>query len=405
MVTKIEAKEKQVKLREQVNAWKKQHPEWRENRSIKKLESMVAKTTFWGYTSMIPVFCYWIDHEPDELIELRRTQRDSDDPDTRNYFETKMWEFREFLMSHHYTPKSVKQRLAKISGFFSNNNEPLRLPTMFWRKAEESSELGEALTITKRPPDNDEIRLMTDFSNPRETSILLLGYQSGLTPIDITQLRWERLNLDLDTSPMFTFFMNNRSKTKEDQVVVLNPDLQHYLRLVWIEQDRPVEGWVFAGQRDDSHIATSTINMMWNRITEKALGGKRADQIRFKDLRDAFNTAIIDSEVAQEVKDRLMGHKLDSARGAYEYSEASIVRIYEEKIFPRLAINGWRQQRKASEVEELEIRVETLSYALNKVEEENTAYKTRLDNLQQIVTSLKEDFNLVLKTLKEEPDN
>ena len=44
------------------------------------------------------------------------------------------------------------------------------------------------------------------------------------------------------TSPMFTFFMNNRSKTKEDQVVVLNPDLQYYLRLVWIEQDRPVEG-------------------------------------------------------------------------------------------------------------------------------------------------------------------
>ena len=85
-----------------------------------------------------------------------------------------------------------------------------------------------------------------------------------------------------------------------------------------------------------------------------------------------------------------MGHVRPSAKGNYSFSTASIVRIYREQIFPKLAINGWALKEKASEVDMLVKEVFELKNALAHVESENASYKTRVDNLHETVSKLVE---------------
>ncbi|MBD3173347.1 hypothetical protein GF326_12855 [Candidatus Bathyarchaeota archaeon] len=104
--------------------------------------------------------------------------------------------------------------------------------------------------------------------------------------------------------------------------------------------------------------------------------------------------------------DILMGHARPSAKGNYSFSTASIVRIYREQIYPKLAINGWNLKQKAVKVESLAEKVEKLSKALTSLELENNSYKTRIDNMQtqlgtlvdktekqgKVIDSVKESF-------------
>jgi len=55
-------------------------------------------------------------------------------------------------------------------------------------------------------------------------------------------------------------------------------------------------------------------------------------------------------------------------------------------------VNGWRLKQEASKVDRLRVEVEGLKNALKQVEGENASYKTRIDNLQEQVTTLDREF-------------
>jgi len=130
------------------------------------------------------------------------------------------------------------------------------------------------------------------------------------------------------------------------------------------------------------------LNHFFKDMSVKTLGENRGGQLVFKDLRDSYNEAILDSDVNEEIKDILMGHLRESAKANYSVSFGTLVRTYREKIFPRLAVNGWRLKQEASKVDRLRVEVEGLKNALKQVEIENASYKTRIDNLQEQVTTI-----------------
>ena len=72
---------------------------------------------------------------------------------------------------------------------------------------------------------------------------------------------------------------------------------------------------------------------------------------------------------------------------------ASVVRIYHEEIFPKLAVNGWSLKRKASEVDVLVKSVDDLKTALSQLEAENGVFKTRIDNLQISMVKMESNFS------------
>jgi integrase len=323
----------------------------------------------------------------------REAQLRSGDRKEKGYYESRMYEYKKFLMSHHYTPSSVKQRLGKVAGLFSANGMRLNLPKTFWSKANESSELGEASVTTKRPPDNPEIRMILELADNAESLAVCLAYQDGLTPIDLTSLRWEALGYDPDDKATeFSFYKIRRSKTGEEAFCVINPDIKHFLGAVWKESSRPSEGWIFRGYRGE-RLQTQSITKAFNALAAKALGEKRANQITIKDLRDSFNMALLDAKIKQDAKDHYMGHKLDSARGAYAYSDAGLVEIYRERVFPKLTVNGWKYEKAKDQITEMAQKMEDLSNALKHLESENRAYKTRTDSLQEEIETIRRDTN------------
>ncbi|MHA1381337.1 MAG: tyrosine-type recombinase/integrase [Candidatus Helarchaeota archaeon] len=241
---------------------------------------------------------------------------------------------------------------------------------------------------TKRYPDNDELRLILELANNQQKLAVLLGYQCGLLPSDIVSLTWERLNLNWDDERDFIHVENMREKTGAKHVFVLNPDLFHYLRAHWVDSEKPDSGWVFTGYKD-SGMTSRNLNQFFKDLAVKALGETRGSEIVFKDLRDCYNEAILDSGVNEEVKDTYMGHLRESAKSSYSISTATVLREYREKIFPKIAVNGWRLRQKASEADELREALDELKMALSQIEEENTGYRTRLDNQKDEIKELR----------------
>ena len=172
----------------------------------------------------------------------------------------------------------------------------------------------------------------------------------------------------------------------------MNPDLLYFLRVQWVEQGKPETGWVFRGYQD-SPMSPRNLNHFFRNHAVKALGEARGSQLVFKDLRDSYNETILDSNVNEEIKDTLMGHLRESAKSSYSLSVASVVRIYHEEVFPRLAVNGWSMKQKASEVDVLVKSVDDLKNALSLLEAENSVYKTRIDNLQISMVDMESKFS------------
>jgi len=386
-----ESKTKKAELREAVDKWRESHPDWMNDESIQVIKSKIEERTFTGYKSILPIFFYWMNKTPDEVIRERETQLKDEDRKVRFYYEDRMNEFKQFISDHHYGANTIKNYLSRVAGYFSNNRLELNLDNTFWKKADKSaSELSQALETTKRYPDNDEMRLIIELGNNQQTLMTLFGYQCGLVPADIVSLTWERLNIDLETEQRdFIYVENVREKTGALHVFILNPDLLHYLKAHWLDSGKPSSGWIFEGYQGTS-MTPRNLNYYFKDMAVKALGENRGGQLVFKDLRDSYNEAILDSDVNEEIKDTLMGHLRESAKANYSVSFGTIVRTYREKIFPKLAVNGWRLKQEASKVDRLYTEVEGLKNALKQVEGENASYKTRIDSLQEQVSNLVE---------------
>jgi len=384
-----EAQTKKAELREAVNQWREKHLEWENDESVQTIKLKVEAGTFTGYRSILPIFFNWENKTPDEITSERDAHLRNEDRKIRFYYEDRMNEFKQYLSDHHYGANTIKNYLSRVAGFFSNNRLDLNLDNTFWKKADKSaSELAQALETTKRYPDNDEMRLIIELGNNQQTLAILFGYQCGLVPADIVSLSWERLNLDFETEQRdFVYVENVREKTGALHVFVLNPDLLHYLKAHWVDSGKPTSGWVFEGYQGTS-MTPRNLNHFFKDMSLKALGDNRGSQLVFKDLRDSYNEAILDSDVNEEIKDILMGHLRESAKANYSVSFGTLVRTYREKIFPKLAVNGWRLKQEASKVDRLRVDVEGLKNALSQVEGENASYKTRIDNLQEQVTTL-----------------
>ncbi len=386
-----EAQNKKQELRAKVNAWKKANQGWRTSEAMETAKGKLDKRTWEGYVSVLPIFCYFMDKTPQEIIDEREQHYKSDDRKIRYYYEDKMEEFRQYLIDHHYGAGTIKAYLGRVAGLFSNNRLDLLLDKSFWAKSNKvSSEIAQALETTKRYPDNDEMRLIVEIADNQQSLAILFGYHCGLTPTDTVSLTWDRLNIDFEHEKReFIHVDSVRDKTGVDHVIILNPDLLHFLKAHWLSKNKPSSGWIFEGY-NESAMNRRNLNYFFKDLAVKALGEHRGGELTFKDLRDSFNEAILDSEVNEEIKDILMGHVRPSAKGNYSFSTASVVRIYREQIFPKLAINGWALKEKASEVDSLKEEVKRFREALNLVESENTAYKTRVDNLQSNLEAVKE---------------
>jgi len=374
---------------DKIKQWKKDNPGWEgQDAWLRVMKRLRTDATRYLYKVNIPWFFTYVDMTPDQVIELRIKQLESEDVDENEFFEDKAIEFKRFMVNFDYGAKTVETRLSVLSGFFSNYRKMYRLdaPNLF--KLSESSE-RKASNRQKNPPDNCEIRAIYEVANRKHRIAYLMGYQCGLAPTDVVKITWANLNIDFDTEQRdFIPIDHTRNKTDEEGTIVLNPDLLHELKNEWVDQGKPDTGHIlnFRGNK----LQTRHPNEWLKESAIKALGEKRGRQVMFKDLRDSFNDVIKShDEIKQEIADRLMGHSPKGSRGEYYVSPTTIVESYRQ-VFPKLAVNGWNRKKQVVELDELTEKLDGLVSALNQVENENAAYKTRIDNLQGQVVKIGE---------------
>jgi len=126
-----ETQTKKAELREAVNQWKKNHPEWENDESVQTVKPKVEKGTYTGYRSILPIFFYWENKTPDEVISERDAHLRNEDRKIRFYYEDRMNEFKQYLSNHHYDANTIKNYLSRVAGFFSNNRLDLNLDNTF----------------------------------------------------------------------------------------------------------------------------------------------------------------------------------------------------------------------------------------------------------------------------------
>jgi integrase len=303
---------------------------------------------------------------PTKIYELRVQDSSSSDPKTRTRFEHLVIEFKNAFTEHDYKEESILSVTNRVLSFFKHNYIPLSFPKGALKV--EVTDTVKAGWRAKIPPTNLDVRAMYQVATPEERAMLLFGYQLGLLPADISRLTVEQIPVDENTSPDdFIYFEIPREKTNVPIRTALNPELIHDYKTLLRLKGYPKSGYVFEAREYSSkkrmvnertgRIREDNISQTIKDLAFKGLEKEKAERFKFKDLRDAFNQALLEVQISQEFKDSFMGHKRDGARSSYPMSDNAAVETY-RRVFPLLSINHIRQRR--ADTDELKDLVKNL---------------------------------------------
>ncbi|MBU1037416.1 hypothetical protein KKF32_05365 [Patescibacteria group bacterium] len=375
--------------------WGKAHPDWTENKYWEfvksKLNSDRNRTVYDEYG--IKFFSY-IDEEPDQVFERKKKQVSDNDPIIREHYETKIKNYKDYLVDLHYRDQTIKGYLKVVTGFFDKIGLGLTLPKGFWDVR--VSEYVRDHKETKRYPLLEEIKSIYHASDQRGKIAILLGCQNGLTNSDTVKITWDKLNLNWDGVDFYTDFYvvdHKRVKTDVSGKMVLGPDMLYNLKQLWLQNDKPNSGYVlnYRGNKLKAYV----MNDWFNESAVKALGPKRAKEITFTDLRDFYNNVIKSKkEIKQEIADLLMGHKPAGSRGEYYVSDQTIIDHY-RIIYDELSVNSWKFKAKVEGLDELNKEVEGMRMTIGYQEKEIISMKTRNAVIQQMYIDINKKVNVM----------
>ena len=264
-------------------------------------------------------------------------------------------EYAKDLARHHFARTSVQGRTSRVQSFFKH----MRLGLVFAR-GDLDVELTAAGKMAARQKTfsqrtaaqiNLDIRKMYDMADVTDRVLLMLGYQYGLLPVDISHLMVGQIPVNANTpSDDFIMWKHEREKTGEEIQTALNPELIHDLKVHLLQRKAQVggldedPGYLFVS-RLGIRLKENAISERLKRLGRAALGEDTT--FSAKDLRDCFNVSLSECELNPEIKDRLYGHKPMGSRGKYEVSPKAIIEGY-QKVFKLVSLDSWKQRSRSS---------------------------------------------------------
>jgi len=365
-------------------------------------------------------FNFWMDFvkiEPSQQIELRAKQLLDLDPRVKNFWEQKMRDFKRHLYTlknrkgKRISSATVENRLKAPASFFRHNGLRLNLESGFWTDIEPAER---EKVPTKWVPSNEHVRIMYKRTESyRDKALLLVLYQSGFSPIDVSALRIEHFPEIYSESPQHHYIAKLREKTNILQQTCLSReaihDLQYYLedraqtgiqrlkdrkegpKEEDLKEGRVTKGWLFLSHKGEQ-LGTRYISEAMKRIAEKSFGEEKAKQFQTRHLRDAYKNALQRAKLGTETVDKLFGHKRAGAKEAYGLEQALIEEGYAE-AFEYMSINGVTQS--TGDVREImkaqKDQSERMDMLLNMVQEERKKSQEqaeKIDNLVKLNTDL-----------------
>lgn len=350
----------------------------------------------------------FIEMSPKEQIDKRIRDLQNDNPKIRGFFEDKVLEYKNRLETQGYVGKTLLNKTTPIRSFFTAHRVSLS-----FRRGELTTK-KQKKNLIKFSLSNEEVRAMHDIASVRGRAVMLVLYQSGFSPVD---------TLGLNIGDVIDAFRNenehyvkviSRSKTGVVQATCISYEAIYEIKSLLKQRGLKVKEILenkehparkeplFLTPRGE-RLTPRFLNDAMKGIVQKALPEDRASQFKTKSLRDSYNCALLESDLKQEIKDLLFGHRRLSARSEYAFTEGIIKQAY-IKAFKKLSINGHRQTKKAiAQLEEkFDISVSALSdtVARQKTEiEEIKANYEKLESMLELV--IKGEAEVTVETQEE----
>ena len=168
--------------------------------------------------------------------------------------------------------------------------------------------------------------------------VILAGFFTGLRLSDITEMRWESIDLNAGLLKVKT------RKTGKTVIIPLAPEFADWLR----SQPRGIaKAPVFPELAGQAGPGRNGLSMQFKRIMERAKikgrvlrsgkgEGRNTSSLSFHSLRHSFNSALATAGVAQEIRQKLTGHASAEMNARYTHTEIETLREAVAKL-PTLA--------------------------------------------------------------------
>ncbi len=393
--------------------------ELKSNRIIKTWFSGIkaSDSTKKAYLQGMQGYTEYTQKSPIELIEEAEKEIKSGFLMRERSILTYLMEYREGLESQELAPLTVKSRMTGVYSFYRFYH--IDLPTLPKATVNARPELKR-----KKIPTKDDIRGILKYADPLERALILVGVSSGLSAVDISNLRVSDFLSGYDEKTCITTLHLVRQKMNYEFYTFLTPEASRAV-LDYIDwrgrtaknegrkRDLQLEkqhittpnGYLFVSRAiPDSYFTTKnekereklrqlderSLVVIYQRLNEEArasAGYGDYNLIRSHNMRRFFNSTLLAEHASIFFVDFLLGHKLDATHEAYYRADPKSLKDEYTKYIPYLTIEkpldiaasaDW--QRIVAENEKL--RLETARHIVERNE---------LQDLRNEIQSLREE--------------
>ncbi len=284
---------------------------------------------------------------------------------------TYLREFRESLEEQELAPLTIKNRITGVYSFYKHYN--IQLPVI-----PKSTKRAKAELKRKKIPTKEDIQAILRIADPLERAIILIGISSGLSAIDIANLRVGDFIDGHDKKTGITTIHIIRTKMNYEFYTFLTPEasaaVQDYLdyraregksdephRRDQLEKQRVrgKDGYLFVSrsvpaaylktknekQKEKMRaLNTESILAIYRRLNEEAQTSSTKGEYninRSHNMRRFFNTTLLNNGAQLHFVDFLVGHQLDSTHEAYYRADPASLKEEYQKYVPYLTISKY----------------------------------------------------------------
>jgi hypothetical protein len=327
-------------------------------------EFLNAQKTSSSYTyrSILKKYLEFTQKSAKELLEIKSNDK--------NYsVEASMMDFRKWLLNNEKSEKYCATSIGCVRGFYSY----YRMPLVF--RKQESKKLLEANRKTfDYLFDREDLAKMALAGSLKERYILLAGKSMGLRASDFVSIRYGQFRaLKLDNEPPICVGEIATTKEKVPAYPFLDTDAVPIVK-AWLDAHKEAKDSdrILDDKEDNLSIALQTLaKKAGMEIENGQIHGKR---VRFHCMRK-FLIDRLSAHASESQWKQIVGKAIDE--GAY-VSHDQLRGVY-SRAMKDIVING--NGIKSKKLVELE-------NAMNQLERENAASKTRIDGLQKQTTEL-----------------
>ncbi len=330
---------------------------WLSNLKPKKNTELAYLQALASYTELYAV-------TPKELIGEADTEEVNHVRMRDRKLKDRLIGFRSYMMDHGLADFTVRGRMAGVRSFY--NSFDIELPRLQGerrraRTREENREI----------PTKEDLQAVLKVCDPLEKAVLLTGASSGLSSVEIQNLKLRDFEKGYDEETGIVTLKIQRIKTGVEFVTFISPEASRAIHEYISYRSREVkaasparvkqlrkqqilseDGYLFVlRQIDDSYLvghneeirklSENSIQKMYRSVSSKAKKNTQSgtyNTIRSHNMRKYFNSTLLNAGCDSFHVEWWMGHELDDTRAAYFRASPEKLREIYRQYVPYLAI-------------------------------------------------------------------